>query len=54
VHNLNDLIEGPAAAKGWLREAYGINDRGQIVGVWFPDHTEPIEHVFLLTPIEGQ
>jgi probable HAF family extracellular repeat protein len=55
VHNLNDLIEGQAAAKGWLREAYGINDRGQIVGVWFPDRTEPIEHAFLLTPIaEGQ
>ena len=28
--------------------------RGQIVGVWFPDRTEPIEHAFLLTPIEGQ
>lgn len=46
LHDLNDLLP---AANGWsLREAYRINDRGQIVGKgMLKGHA----HLFLLTPI---
>jgi probable HAF family extracellular repeat protein len=48
LHNLNDLID---PSLGWvLREATGINDRGQIVG-WAEVNGQ--ERAFLLTPVYG-
>jgi probable HAF family extracellular repeat protein len=45
MQNLNDLID---PASGWvLREATGINERGQIVG-WAELNGH--EHAFRLTP----
>ena len=48
MQNLNDLID---PSLGWvLRQATGINERGQIVG-W--GYLEGREHAFRLTPISS-
>jgi probable HAF family extracellular repeat protein len=45
MHNLNDMI--PATSGWFLQEAWGINDRGQIVG---HGYLRGASHAFLLLP----
>jgi probable HAF family extracellular repeat protein len=50
VRNLNDMLVGQSRWR--LLSAYGINDKGQIVGFGLPSKANPdVKHAFLLTPV---